>query len=212
MKEVSDHSSLVRIKSFNSWRKNKILILHMESLNLGIEDFCKSDNIPFLSLSYEEPNIEEILPFYLNDSIGVIITGSVKRGGRYPEIPEVIMESPLPKLGICYGAEYIGHYLGANIIQCNNESGESGVVLAEFKKSPIFENIDIAQDVPVVMAHHLMLDSVPRGCRQIASTDLTEIAGYENENKKIFGLQFHPEKNWLGDIIFRNFYNICKIV
>ena len=51
-----------------------------------------------------------------------------------------------------------------------------------------------------------MIGELSSDCKKIASTRLTPIAGFENIKKGIFGLQFHPEKGFIGEIIFKNFF------
>jgi GMP synthase-like glutamine amidotransferase len=38
---------------------------------------------------------------------------------------------------------------------------------------------------------------------------MTPIAGFHHEEKEIWGLQFHPEKDWIGDEVLKNFYQYC---
>ena len=37
-----------------------------------------------------------------------------------------------------------------------------------------------------------------------------QVAGFEKIKDKIFAIQFHPEKGILGNLVFQNFFNICK--
>ena len=207
---IVEHLGLKRVPPFEEWRRNKILVLHMEAPHLDVEDSLRSSELPFISIAYDTENLEIELSKLLGESFGVIITGSTKRGGRYPEIPSTVLESDLPKLGLCYGCEKLATYLGAGLVECNSGIGEYGETECTLMPSPLFQDIDITGSVPVYMAHHLMLDRVPDGCTLIARTKQTTIAGFQSNEGNIFGLQFHPEKNWLGDTIFKNFYSICE--
>ena len=73
----------------------------------------------------------------------------------------------------------------------------------------IFNGIDISQEQMVKMEHYKMLDKIPPGAKLIASTNMTPIAGFHHKEKEVWGLQFHPEKDWSGEIIFKNFYQHC---
>ena len=207
-----NHLGLKRVPPFEEWRKNKILVVHMEAIHLDVEDCLRSAEIPFKSVAYDTENIESLLPDLLEESFGIVISGSTKKNQKYPKVPQMILESALPKLGLCYGCEALGVYMGSGLIECNSGVGEYGETECLFKPSPLFDKIDITGNVPVYMAHHLMLDPAPEGCTVIATTKQTPVAGFENLDKMVFGLQFHPEKNWLGDIIFKNFYEICRSI
>lgn len=206
---ILEHLELKRVPPFEKWRKNKILVLHMEAPHLDLEDSLRSAGIPFMSIAYDTENLKSKLKNLLAESFGLIISGSVKKGGRYPKVPGIVFDSDFPKLGICYGCEAIGVHFGSDLVECNSSVGEYGETECVFKPSQLFNGLDITQGIPVYMAHHLMLDPVPEGCTIIATTKQTPVAGFENLEKKIFGLQFHPEKNWLGEVIFKNFYEIC---
>ena len=76
--------------------------------------------------------------------------------------------------------------------------------------SPIFEGFDSSNDC--LMSHTCFVSKVPDGFEIIASTPSCPVAAMENKEKKIYGLQFHPEVNHTnrGTEIIRNFlYNIC---
>lgn len=206
---ILEHIGIKRVPPFNQWKKDKILVMHMEAPHLDVEDCLRSSRIPFTPITYDTANLEEKLNELLPDCFGVIITGSLKSGDKYPDVPKIILESNFPKLGLCYGCEVLGMYLGSGLESCN-KIGEYGEVECRLKPSILFSGIDVSQKVPVYMAHHLMLDSIPEGSEIIASTQETPIAGFENKEKKIYGLQFHPEKDWMGEIVFKNFYEICK--
>ena len=205
-----NHLGLKRVPPFKEWRRDKILVIHMEAIHLDVEDCLRSSEVPFKSIAYNDENIDELLPDLISESSGIIISGSTKKNQKYPKVPQIALDSDLPKLGICYGCEALGIYMGAHLTECNSGVGEYGETGCVLKPSPLFEGIDVSENIPVHMAHHLMLDSIPDGCKVIAATRQTPIAGFETPDQKNFGLQFHPEKNWLGDIIFKNFYEICR--
>lgn len=206
---ILEHLDIKRIPPFEKWKKDKILVMHMEAPHLDVEDCLRTSEIPFTEIAYDTPNLDEKLNHLMNECFGVIITGSLKSGQVYPDVPKIVIESNFPKLGLCYGCEVLGMSLGSDLEKCN-EIGEFGEVECTLRPSELFRGIDVDQKVPVYMAHHLMLDSIPKGSKIIASTEETPIAGFENLERKMFGLQFHPEKDWMGEIVFKNFYEICK--
>lgn len=207
---MNSHLGLTRVPPFKSWIKRKILVLHMEAPALDVETCLKMSEIPFISLPYDEKDIKEDITTILDECFGVIITGSRKVKEKLPPLPGIILDSNLPHLGLCYGCEILGIHMGASVIECNPPIGEYSEVDITLYPSLLFKGLDIRSDEIVTMAHSYMLNEAPPGCDVIASTKKTPIAGFECPSKGIFGLQFHPEKGWLGEIIFKNFYNFCK--
>jgi len=143
---------------------------------------------------------------------GIIISGSKNEVelNLEPAFPESIT-AKLPILGICYGHEILGNLLGSEIIKCNTDYGEHTNITAKIYPNPIFDGLEGQDHIIVTMNHDLMLDKLPSGTKLIAETLFTPIAGFHHEEKKWWGLQFHPEKDWLADIILPNFYKQCRL-
>lgn len=198
-----------RIQSFEEWKKRKLLVLHMETRFLDVESCLRMSEVPFYALSCEDDKLEEKIKKLKTEISGLIITGSRKKHEDLPGVPEFVLDLDIPILGLCYGNEWLIQMLGGKIIECNPPMGEYSEVEAVFENSIIFQGIDISQKIIVTMAHNYMIGELPLGCKKIASTKLTPIAGFENAEKRLFGLQFHPEKGYLGEPIFSNFYDYC---
>ncbi|NBU97683.1 MAG: hypothetical protein EBS19_05600 [Spirochaetia bacterium] len=197
---------LKRIKSFKQWSTDKMLVIHMETPFLDVETCLKMTGIPFKSILYNSSDFLELFNKGIKESIGIIITGSRKKGKELPHLNIGIND--LPMLGMCYGNEWLAYYLGCNIVDCNHPIGEHSEVEAILYNSLLFNGISDKETI-VTMAHDYMIGELGPGCEKIASTNLTPIAGFQNIERGIFGLQFHPEKGYLGEIIFRNFYRFC---
>lgn len=202
-------TELKRIKSFGEWTSKKILVIHMETKNLDVESCLKASKIPFFAVGYKHKDFEGQIREAIPHVIGLIITGSHKSGEDFPDPPKLLIELGLPVLGLCYGNEWIARKLGGKIIECNPPLGEFSEVEVKLEKSLLFQGIDTSDKTIVTMAHKFMLNDLPKDSKLIASTGLTPIAGFENLKKGIFGLQFHPEKGFLGEIVFSNFYKFC---
>jgi GMP synthase-like glutamine amidotransferase len=204
----SDEHSIVRIQSHKEFLERKILVIHMKTDDLNIESHLKILNIPFISLSYSDEDL--IKKIRSEKYFGIIISGSRRSDPNLlPGIPEEILKSNLPKLGICYGAEVIAQDLGVSIVKQKKEDRENSPVIAKLKESPLFDGISVDCDVIITMNHNNSF-GCPEGCKIIASTKKTPVAGFERIKDKIFAIQFHPEKGMLGNLIFKNFFNICK--
>lgn len=202
---------LSRIKSYKEWEGNKLLVIHMNTPFLDVESCLKLAEIPFTSIYYKDHDFKNKINRKIEDSIGIVITGSRLKGETHQEsILNPILEMDIPKLGLCFGCEILAKHIGATIVKCNPPMGEFSEAQCQLENSVLFEGIQTPTSTIVTMAHNYMIGALPLSCESIASTDLTPIAGFQSINKKSFGLQFHPEKGWLGDIVFRNFQKYCK--
>jgi GMP synthase (glutamine-hydrolysing) len=126
-----------------------------------------------------------------------------------PMAPAYIYESRLPILGICYGMQVITHQLGGQVAPgTKREYGHAVLHLGEVD-SPLFVNVP--QSTPVWMSHGDKIEKMPPDFNVLAYTDNSPLAVIGND-KRIFGLQFHPEVVHTpeGKTILKNFiYRIC---
>ena len=121
----------------------------------------------------------------------------------------------VPILGICYGHQLICKYFGGKVI--NSKKREFGKAFIKIKKkSKIFQGIyKNNKDYQVWMSHGDKVNKLPKNFKIIASTTNAKFAVIANEEKKIYGLQFHPEviHTLNGKEILRNFIkkiSLCK--
>jgi GMP synthase (glutamine-hydrolysing) len=117
----------------------------------------------------------------------------------------------LPILGICYGAQLVAHLLGGKVVSSKiREYGRSNLSFIS-KESILFKNVKI--DSQVWMSHGDTILKIPSNAKMVASTKDVKFAGYEIKDKKIFGVQFHPEVHHSTDglqIISNFIFEICK--
>jgi len=131
-----------------------------------------------------------------------------------PTVDKKIFKLGIPILGICYGWQLSAQLLGGKVIKGNKEYGPTKVQRLE--KSPLFENIK-AKELEVWMSHGDEVISLPVGFDYHVSTPKVKAAGVGDFEKKIYGVQFHPEVEHTqeGKRILQNFVQlICgeKIV
>jgi len=162
-----------------------------------------SEIVPF-DISAEK--IKEIAPK------GLIFTGSpssVYEEGA-PTIDKEILNLNIPILGICYGIQLITYILGGEVERANKR--EYGVTAVKIDNtSPLFKDFSSSNDC--LMTHSDFVKVLPEGFKNIGSTDDCPNAAMANEDKNIYGIQFHPEVNRTvnGIKIINNFvYNVCK--
>lgn len=143
---------------------------------------------------------------------GVILSGSPfsVRDENAP-IPDLkAVKGKFPLLGICYGAQYLSHYYGGEVKQ--SDSREYGRARLNFidRENPLLKNLQ--PNTQVWMSHGDTINSLPSGCRIIASTADVQVGAYAYSEEATFGLQFHPEvyHTTEGKTILNNFLdNIC---
>jgi len=147
---------------------------------------------------------------------GVILSGgphSVYDEGAphlKPELWKFFEEKSIPLLGICYGFQEICHRLGGQVEPGTKR--EFGSAQVNFKSSDLFKDIDNSKTVQVWMSHGDKITKMPEGFTTIADTPSCEHAAMQNAEKRMWGVQFHPEVTHTpcGTKIIGNFVrNIC---
>ena len=128
---------------------------------------------------------------------------------------DLIYSLNIPILGICYGHQLICQHLGGSVIKSQKrEFGKASIRIK--KNSKIFDGIyKKNNEYQVWMSHGDKISKLPKSFHVIASTSNAKFAAIANENKKIYGLQFHPEviHTLYGDKILENFVkkiSLCK--
>lgn len=116
----------------------------------------------------------------------------------------------IPILGICYGMQLIAQSLNGKVVATNNsEYGKE--ILSINKEDEIFASCE--QKEIVWFSHNDQVTKLPPGFIRLASTNGCEFAAIANPEKRIYGLQFHPEVSHTenGEKILANFiFNICQ--
>ncbi|NMC35804.1 glutamine-hydrolyzing GMP synthase [Candidatus Beckwithbacteria bacterium] len=140
---------------------------------------------------------------------GIILSGgpaSVYEKGS-PSIDPIIFTFKIPILGICYGWQQTARLLKGKVIQGHKEYGPTEVKINH--RSPLFENIK-ARELKVWMSHGDEVVKLPVGFDYHVSTPTVKAAGVGDFERKIFGVQFHPEVEHTqeGKRILQNFVEI----
>ncbi|HYK87815.1 MAG TPA: glutamine-hydrolyzing GMP synthase [Acidobacteriota bacterium] len=136
---------------------------------------------------------------------GVILSGgpdSVCRDGS-PGLPAEYFRLGIPTLGICYGLQLIARTLGGKVVPGNQrEFGKAKVELAD--TDTLFPGL--ASPFQVWMSHGDRVEILPPGFRVLARS-AGIISAAADEERKIWGLQFHPEvvHTHHGSDILKNF-------
>jgi GMP synthase (glutamine-hydrolysing) len=107
-----------------------------------------------------------------------------------PQLDPEILSLGIPTLGICYGFQVLAHTLGGKVDQTGKreygatdlEVSQGGTLLGNQPKVQI-----------CWMSHGDQVVAAPAGFDVLASTKTTPVAAFESKEKKIFGVQWHPE-------------------
>jgi len=140
---------------------------------------------------------------------GIILSGgpSSVYAPQAPTLPEFVLDSGLPVLGICYGMQLLSHVLGGKVSPGNER--EYG-----------FVDVNVSMDNPLMhsgsyqawMSHGDLVEQAPKGFCVFGSSSNSPVAVMGDLQRRIFGLQFHPEVHHTpsGSEILRNFVvNVC---
>lgn len=143
---------------------------------------------------------------------GIIFTGgpaSVYEEDS-PKCDREILKMGIPILGICYGMQLMSHLLGGKVGRAGKrEYGKTSVKLDESK---LFKGIS-GENI-CWMSHTCFVDAPPSGFKVIANTGTCPAAAMVDEDRKMYGVQFHPEVEHTehGKEMLRNFlFDICGL-
>jgi GMP synthase (glutamine-hydrolysing) len=135
---------------------------------------------------------------------GFILSGgpaSVYAPGA-PQIPNYVLHSGLPILGICYGMQALTHALGG-IVSASGEREYGPAEVEVLQPNALLP----ADTLKVWMSHGDRIESLPAGFVTLARSQNSPIAAMGDLNRGYFGVQFHPEVHHTprGGEILRNF-------
>src|SRR3989344_5358441 len=127
-----------------------------------------------------------------------------------PAMDKKILDLGIPVLGICYGLQLIAKFVKVEVL---------GGKLKEFGKKELNVKKNgkllrgLSKKEHVWMSHGDLVEKLPKDFEILASTDTCKIAAFENNEKRMYGIQFHAEvvHTPKGNEILKNFvFGICK--
>ncbi len=142
---------------------------------------------------------------------GLILSGgpaSVYDKGA-PQIDPEIFSLGVPVLGICYGLMLMAHHLGGRVVFTGRREYGAGVLHVR-NGSELLDGLGGQLDV--WNSHGDEVTALPKGFRIAGTTDGCDFAAVEDPQRKLYGLQFHPEVAHTprGREILQNFlFHIC---
>lgn len=165
----------------------------------------------YSELKNSDMSVEEIKEYA---PIGIIFTGGPNSvyEETAPRIDKGIFSLGIPVLGICYGCQLIAYELGGIVRHAEtSEYGKRDIRV--LKESLLFKGVP---EISVSwMSHTDHVAELPSGFDRLAETaeKTCPVAAFGSDDKKIYGVQFHPEvaHSEYGNQLLKNFlYEICK--
>ncbi|MFB7376215.1 glutamine-hydrolyzing GMP synthase [Kitasatospora purpeofusca] len=123
----------------------------------------------------------------------IILSGgpsSVYEDGA-PQLDRAIFEAGVPVFGMCYGFQLMAKTLGGTVDNSGaREYGRTPLVVSR-SGSTLFEGVPAQHSV--WMSHGDACSAAPEGFTVTASTDVVPVAAFENDEARLYGVQYHPE-------------------
>lgn len=151
---------------------------------------------------------------------GIVLSGGPETvtSQETPRAPQIVFELGIPVLGICYGMQTMAEQLGGQVESSQQrEFGYAQIrarghsrLLTDIEDHVSAEGFGL---LDVWMSHGDRVAALPDGFSLIASSEGAPIAGIADENKRFYGLQFHPEVTHTKQgarIIQRFVLDICQ--
>jgi GMP synthase (glutamine-hydrolysing) len=106
-----------------------------------------------------------------------------------PRVDPGLFDLGIPTLGICYGAQLMALDLGGRVERTGvSEFGKTEMTAVE---SELFAGLP--SDQTVWMSHRDTVTAPPAGAEVVATSTSTPVAAFEEPQRRLYGVQFHPE-------------------
>src|SRR5207249_4939777 len=106
-----------------------------------------------------------------------------------PRLDPSLFELGIPTLGICYGAQLLALELGGRVDRTG--VSEFGRTAMQATGGRLFASLPDEQTV--WMSHRDTVVAPPEGAQIVATSDHTPVAAFEHGERKLYGVQFHPD-------------------
>lgn len=142
---------------------------------------------------------------------GIILSGSPASVYREnaPQVEEELFDLHVPFLGICYGMGIINQAAGGEVARSDRREYGPAELHVDHD-TDLFYGFPKNDSVRVWMSHGDKITSIPEGWRILAHSANSPIAAFTNPERRLFGVQFHPEvahtprgKEILENFLFR---------
>ncbi|MEN9661708.1 MAG: hypothetical protein RL324_657 [Verrucomicrobiota bacterium] len=124
--------------------------------------------------------------------IGIIFSGGPQSvyASQAPHPDPAVFELGVPILGICYGVQLMGHFLGGRVAHSKaREYGDGHLTIR--KPGKLFAGLP--RELRIWNSHGDKLTKLPPGFSATAVSENSPYAGIEDAKRRFYGIQFHPE-------------------
>ena len=197
--------------------KTALFILHQKTSEAG--DIANKLKIRGFNFEIRRPSLGDSLPTNLNNYSAIVVFGGPMSANDNDEFMKKeidwigqVLQSEVPFLGICLGAQILVKYLGCKVEKNPNEISEIGF----YKIQPTENGIKMFQSQDVFYQFHTEGFELPSGCELLAKGDIFTNQAFRYKN--CYGLQFHPEVNiylhlkWLFLVLIKKPHILFKTV
>ena len=174
--------------------KKALLVLHQktsEAGDLGVKLIKRGYNLVYL-----RPPLGDELPQDLKQYSVVVIFGGPMSANDNDEFIKkeidwikFVINSNVPFLGICLGAQILAKHLGCKIEKNSKNLSEIGF----YKIKPTSNGLKLFESQSIFYQFHTEGFEIPSGCELLAKGDIFSNQAFKYKN--CYGLQFHPEVN-----------------
>jgi GMP synthase (glutamine-hydrolysing) len=113
-------------------------------------------------------------------------------GEDAPTLEKAVFDLGVPILGICYGVQLMAHLLGGKVEKASAREYGAAKVKIE-KPEGVLHRFKPGESIDVWMSHGDRLEAPPAGFTTMATSDNSPFCVLGSKERKIYGLQFHPE-------------------
>ena len=174
--------------------KTALFILHQQTSEAG--DIANKLKIRGFNFEIRRPSLGDSLPTNLNNYSAIVVFGGPMSANDNDEFMKKeidwigqVLQSEVPFLGICLGAQILVKYLGCKVEKNPKKFSEIGF----YKIQPTENGIEMFQSQDVFYQFHTEGFELPSGCELLAKGDIFTNQAFKYKN--CYGLQFHPEVN-----------------
>ncbi len=153
------------------------------------------------------PHSMPVAEMLAKDPAAVILSGgpsSVYEEGA-PSLDPALLEAGVPVFGMCYGFQAMARALGGTVEKTGlSEFGATPASILD-TSSTLFNGQPTDQSV--WMSHGDSVSAAPAGMKVTATTSGAPVAGFEDDERKLYGVQWHPEvlHSTFGQQVLENF-------
>ena len=145
---------------------------------------------------------------------GIILSGGPRSvyEDDAPQFDSAVVGLSIPILGVCYGMYLTAVAAGGRVEATGQrEYGRAEIVIKN--SDTLFAGFDLGERTQVWMSHGDRVSDLPDAVIHLASTDNAPLAAFAYPERKLYGVQFHPEVHHTprGSEVIANFvFQICK--